>query len=76
MNVDITSKEDVRALGLERGAELIMLQLIALRESVDEKLADIYSRLRKMEGGASGDDEEGRDGSQGSDEYEDWNGWD
>ena len=40
-NLKITSKRDVMGLGLERGLEIILLQLLAFQQSMDERLMTI-----------------------------------
>lgn len=64
----ISDDEDVMALGLDRGSELVMLQLLAVERGVDERLRAIEGRLQSLEervrGGVEDDDEM----------YEDWNG--
>jgi hypothetical protein len=79
MNLKISSKEDVIALGLERGAEVILLQLCSLQHVVEERLGAIEARLRAMEKGkgrARDDDDDDKGSGNGDDEmYEDWSGW-
>ena len=80
-NFKISKKEDIIELGLERGSELILLQLFSLQQRLDDKLASIEKRLGAMEKGKAraGDqvDDDGSDSSGGSSvTYEDWSGWD
>ena len=59
LNFKISSKEDVVGLGLERGSELILLQLLSFQQHVDERLESIENRLDSMggvTGGGSDDD--------------------
>jgi len=66
-NLKISSKEDIIALGLDRGSELVMLQLFALRQDVDERLTAIEARLRTIEewSGREDADEVGSDDQSG-----------
>ena len=76
MNFEISSKEDVIELGLERGSELILLQLFSLQQRMDEKLASIERRLQAMEKGVEDQDDNNEDDSdEGGGRYEDWSGW-
>jgi len=76
MNLNISSKEDVMRLGLERGAELVMIQLLSLERNVNDRLEAIEAELRRLKGGkASVEAEEAAENEDGSETYEDWNGW-
>lgn len=74
MNFNISSKEDVIGLGLERGSELILLQLFSFQQKMDRKLVSIEKRLRALEKGKARAEDQGDD--DGSETYEDWSGWD
>ena len=53
-NLEISNKEDIIALGLERGAEVILLQLISFQQEMNERLEMIKVRLDVMERGMEG----------------------
>lgn len=80
MNLNISSREDVIGLGLERGMEVILLQILSLQQSVDERLMAIEGKLRTLEKGKgrareeADDDDDENEGNSGSDLYEDSDG--
>ena len=75
MNLTISCKEDIIGLGLERGTELILLQLFALQQFMDEEFARIKARLRAIEKGKGRVGGRHDDVSDGENMYEDWSGW-
>ena len=74
-SIEITSKEDVLRLGLERGSEFVMLQLLALQQDLGERLAGIEGRLQEIEGGYAEGVEEGEVGVGQDDEGDDEEEW-
>lgn len=50
----VSSREDVVRLGLERGSELVLLQLLSFQQKMEERLGAIERQLGLTEdGGAS-----------------------
>ena len=77
MNLKITSKRDVMGLGLERGLEIVLLQLLAFQQSVDERLMTIEGQLQRIEKGkARAVDEDFDEGGRYSNgEICEWDAW-
>ena len=73
MNFKVDTKEDIVALGLDRGTELVLLQLLTMQQGLDERLVEIESRLSAIEKGKKR--EEIGDSSDGDDRYDNWSGW-
>ena len=58
MSLEITSKEDIIALGLDRGSEVVLLQLLSFQQRMDERLGELEERLRRMEKGKAREEED------------------
>ena len=65
-NLEISNKEDIIALGLERGTEAILLQLILFQQEMNKRLEMIKMRLDVMERGMEGNSSDDM-GSEGLD---------
>lgn len=67
-SLEISSKEDVVALGLGTAGELIMLQLVSFQQQMNSRLGAIEARLDTMEtrGGAEGEGKDSDESSVGS----------
>ena len=48
-NLKILSREDIIGLGLERGSELVLLQLFAFQQEMEARLCAIEQQLGLME---------------------------
>lgn len=70
MAFKISSKEDVVKLGLERGSELVLLQLLSFQQEVEKRLGAIERALEISD--VVMDEEGGSDGD--SEKYENWSG--
>jgi hypothetical protein len=57
-SLDISNKEDVMRLGLERGSELVLLQLLSLQQDMCGRLKAIETQLRLMQKGGADDEDE------------------
>lgn len=55
INFKVSSREDVVGLGLERGTELVLLQLLSFQQDMEARLGAIERQLRLMENGEVGD---------------------
>lgn len=62
-DLKISTSDDVTALGLGRGAELILLQLVSFQREMNDRLDSIEARLDAMEG------------VEDESEYSDWGGF-
>lgn len=84
MSLKITSKEDVIALGLDRGSEIVLMQLLTFQQRMDERMGWIEERLRRIEkgkareeedNGGSADDHGGDGGNVGNSDSEMFDDW-
>ena len=78
MSFNIFSKEDVIGLGLERGTELVLIQLLSLEQNMTKRLDTIEMHLCGLEkgkgrAGVEEDDYEGKSNG-GSEMFGDWLG--
>jgi len=48
INFNISSREDIMELGLERGSELVLLQLFSFQQRVEARLEAIEQRVGLM----------------------------
>jgi hypothetical protein len=60
---EILDKSDVMALGLGRGPEMIMLQVVSFQQEVRDRLDTIEARLKVIETGGGHEDHEDDDGN-------------